>query len=92
MSAGHFGVAGIVKAWRPGIPMAALLVATRSPDLVFVPPALAGVERVEPAEPKPNGYGSALITAEYSHSPLSNVPLALIVGALVHAFLFDLWG
>lgn len=55
MLAGHFAVAGIVKAWRPEIPMAALLVATRLPDLVFAPLTLTGFERMEPAEPGLSG-------------------------------------
>lgn len=38
-------------------PKGGALAATRPPDLVLAPPALAGVERVEPAEPKPYGYG-----------------------------------
>lgn len=92
MLAGHFGVAGIVKAWRPEIPMAALLVATQLPDLVFAPLSLAGVEAMEPAEPGLSGYGSLLITAEYSHSLLGNVLLAVLVGLLVHYFLRERWG
>ncbi|WP_435111188.1 hypothetical protein [Nocardiopsis synnemataformans] len=44
MLAGHFGVAGIVRAWRPELPMGALLVATQLPDLVFLPLAVLGVE------------------------------------------------
>ncbi|WP_017590456.1 hypothetical protein [Nocardiopsis ganjiahuensis] len=92
MLAGHFGVAGIVKAWRPGIPMAALLVATQLTDLVTLPLAAAGVETLEPAEPGLTGYGSLLITAEYSHSLSVNVLLAVLVGGLVHYFLRDRWG
>ncbi|MBR8744583.1 permease [Nocardiopsis sp. MG754419] len=92
MLAGHFGVAGIVKAWRPDIPLAALLVATQLPDLVFAPLALAGWESMEPAAPGLEGYGSLLITAEFSHSLLFNVVLALAVGWSVHVFLRDRWG
>ena len=92
MLAGHFGVAGIVKAWRPGIPMAALLVATQLPDLVFAPLSLAGLETMEPAAPGLSGYGSLLITAEYSHSLVGNLLLAVLVGLLVHYFLRERWG
>lgn len=92
MLAGHFGVAGIVKAWRPGIPMAALLVATQLPDLVFLPLSLAGLEAMEAAEPGLSGYGSLLITAEYSHSLVGNLFLAALVGLLVHLFLRQRWG
>lgn len=92
MLAGHFGVAGVVKAWQPEIPMAALLVATQLPDLVFAPLAVAGVETGVPAEPGLSGYGSLLITAEYSHSLVGNVLLAVLVGLLVHYFLRERWG
>ncbi|WP_159945358.1 MULTISPECIES: permease [unclassified Nocardiopsis] len=92
MLAGHFGLAGIVRAWRPTLPMGALLVAAQLPDLVFLPLAALGVEGMEPAGPALEGYGSALITAEYSHALLSNLLLALAVGGLVHVFLRDRWG
>jgi hypothetical protein len=92
MLAGHFGVAGIVKAWRPGIPMAALLVATQLPDLVFAPLSVAGIENLAPAEPGMSGYGSLLITAEFSHSLLGNLLLAVLTGLLVHSFLRERWG
>lgn len=92
MFAGHFGVAGLVKAWRPDIPLAALLVAAQLPDVVFAPLALAGVETGGPAEPGLSGYGSLLITAEYSHSLVGNVLLAVLVGWLVHVFLRERWG
>ncbi|MFL1381483.1 permease [Nocardiopsis protaetiae] len=92
MLAGHFGVAGIVKAWRPGIPMAALLVASQVPDLVFAPLAAMGVESLAPAEPGASGYGSLLITAPFSHALVSNVVLAAAVGLLVHVFLRERWG
>lgn len=92
MLAGHFGVAGVVKAWRPEIPMAALLVATQLPDLVFAPLAIAGVETGAPAGPGLSGYGSLLISAEYSHSLAGNVLLAVLVGLLVHCFLRGRWG
>ncbi|MDE3724338.1 permease [Nocardiopsis sp. N85] len=92
MFAGHFGVAGIVKAWRPGIPMAALLVASQAPDLVFAPLSVMGLESLDPAEPGLSGYGSLLITAPFSHSLVSNVILAVVVGSLVHLFLRRRWG
>jgi hypothetical protein len=92
MLAGHFGVAGIVKAWRPGIPMAALLVASQVPDLVFAPLAAAGVESMAPAAPGLSGYGSLLITAPFSHALVSNLVLAAAVGLLVHVFLRERWG
>ncbi|NYH50799.1 hypothetical protein HNR06_000388 [Nocardiopsis arvandica] len=92
MLAGHFGVAGIVRALRPEIPMGALLVATQLPDLVFLPLAALGIEVGEPAEPGLSGYGSLLITAEYSHALVGDLVLALLVGGLTHVFLRDRWG
>jgi hypothetical protein len=92
MLAGHFGVAGIVRAWRPELPMGALLVATQLPDLVFLPLAALGVEGGEAAEPGLGGYGSLLISAEYSHALVSNLVLALLVGGLAHVFLRERWG
>src|SRR5690606_10920137 len=54
--------------------------------------SMAGIETLEPAEPDLSGYGSLLITAEYSHSLLLNLLLAVLVGGLVHYFLRDRWG
>ncbi|WP_017599935.1 hypothetical protein [Nocardiopsis lucentensis] len=92
MLAGHFGVAGVVKAWRPALPMGALLVATQLPDLAFGPLALLGAESMEPAEPDLTGYGSFLITAPFSHALVSNLVFAFLVGGLTHLFLRDQWG
>ncbi|WP_150254733.1 permease [Nocardiopsis deserti] len=92
MLAGHFGVAGLVRAWRPELPMGALLVATQLPDLVFLPLAALGVESGGPAEAGLSGYGSLLVRAEYSHALASNLALALLVGALAHVLLRGRWG
>ncbi|MFD3685949.1 permease [Nocardiopsis sp. NPDC058631] len=92
MLAGHFGVAGIVKAWRPALPMGALLVATQLPDLLFAPLAVAGIETGAPAEEGLSGYGSLLISAPYTHSLVGNLVFALLVGVLVHVFLRERWG
>ncbi|GAA1118495.1 permease [Nocardiopsis composta] len=92
MLAGHFGVAGIVKAWRPALPMGVLLVASQASDIVFAPLSLAGVEGLEPAAPGLEGYGSLLITAEYSHALASNVLLAVLAGVLVQVLARGRWG
>src|SRR5690606_36116083 len=70
MLAGHFGISGMVKAWRPELPMGVLLVASQAPDLLFLPLAAAGVEGLEPVAGH-SGYGSLLINAPYSHALLS---------------------
>ncbi|RKS04449.1 hypothetical protein DFP74_0006 [Nocardiopsis sp. Huas11] len=92
MLAGHFGIAGMVKAWRPALPMGALLVATQLPDVLFLPLVLAGAEGMEAAEPGLSGYGSMWIHAPFTHALVSNVVLAVLVGVLVHLFLRDRWG
>lgn len=92
MLAGHFGVAGIVKAWRPELPLGALLVASQLPDLIFFPLSLAGVEAGAPAGPEMQGYGSLLITAPYSHSLVGALVLAAVVAVLTRVFLHRRWG
>ncbi|TDQ45420.1 permease [Actinorugispora endophytica] len=91
MLAGHFGVAGIVKAWRPALPMGVLLVAGQLPDIVFLPLAAAGIEGLVPVEGA-SGYGSLLIDAAYSHALVSNVLLAVAAGLLVQVLARGRWG
>ncbi|HZG85913.1 permease [Paenibacillus sp.] len=75
MFAGHFGVAAIVKARHPEVPLWALLTATQLPDLAFLPLTVAGVESIEST-----GYGKAVIDAMYTHSLLGALLLSLIAG------------
>lgn len=91
MLAGHFGVAGIIKAVRPELPMGVLLVASQVPDLVFLPLNLAGVERLAPV-PGADGYASALITAPFSHALVSNALFAAVAGVLVAVLARGRWG
>ncbi|UUZ82411.1 hypothetical protein LJK88_49980 [Paenibacillus sp. P26] len=74
MFAGHFGLAAAVKARRPELPLWALMLGTQLLDVVFVPLLLTGVETIEPAGG--NGYGEAIIHADYTHS---------LLGALIAA-------
>jgi hypothetical protein len=46
MFAGHFGVAAIVKAKAPEVPLWSLLVSSQLMDLVFLPLSFAGVEMI----------------------------------------------
>ncbi len=88
MIAGHFGLAAAVKAREPRVPLWALMLATQWLDVVFVPLYLAHVERLVPVAGTAGGYGNALIHADYTHS---------LVGAMALAVLFALpalwrWG
>ncbi|UOE22021.1 permease [Thermobifida halotolerans] len=91
MLAGHFGVSGMVKAWRPELPMGVLLVASQAPDILFLSLAAAGVESLEPVAGR-SGYGSLLIHAPYSHALLSAVLLSAVLGLLVHLWARGRWG
>ncbi|PSK97616.1 hypothetical protein CLV63_1074 [Murinocardiopsis flavida] len=91
MLAGHFGVAGIVKAVRPELPMGVLLVASQVPDLFFLPLSMAGVERLAPVAGA-DGYGANLITAPFSHALVSNVVFAALAGVLVAVLARGRWG
>ncbi|GAA3993059.1 permease [Thermobifida alba] len=91
MLAGHFGVSGMVKAWRPELPLGVLLVASQAPDLLFLPLAAAGVEGLEPVAGH-SGYGSLLINAPYSHALLSAALLCTLLGLLVHLAARNRWG
>jgi hypothetical protein len=50
MIAGHFGFAAAVKSCEPETPRSALMIATISLDVVFVPLFLSGVETVQSAD------------------------------------------
>jgi membrane-bound metal-dependent hydrolase YbcI (DUF457 family) len=79
MVAGHFGFAAAVKARARGVPLWALMLATVWLDIVFVPLLLAGVERLDPvAGAKAGAYGGAIIHADYTHSLVGAVVLALV--------------
>jgi hypothetical protein len=79
MIAGHFGFAAAVKAKETRIPLWTLMLATAWLDVVFAPLLGLGVETLEPVPGTSNGYGEAIIHADYTHS---------IVGALLLAALF----
>jgi hypothetical protein len=87
MIAGHFGLAAAVKSRAPEAPLWALMVATVWLDILFVPLFMSGVEPIVEV-PGLHGYGAAIIHADYTHS---------LVGALVIAVVFGLvaaipWG
>ena len=84
MIAGHFALAAGVKSSERQAPLWALMLATVWLDIVFAPLVAAGIETIRSGD----GYGSAIIHADYTHS---------LVGALILAVLFGLvsarpWG
>jgi hypothetical protein len=88
MITGHFGLAAMVKARAPYVPLWALMVATVWLDIVFVPLLLAGIETFQPAAGTHGGYGNAIIHAPYTHSLLG----ALVLSALFGAAFARAWG
>jgi hypothetical protein len=86
--AGHFGLAAGVKAREQAVPLWALMLATQWLDVVFVPLFAAKIETIEVIGGGKPGYGNGIIHANYTHS---------LVGALVLALVFALpaglrWG
>lgn len=79
MITGHFGLAAIVKARAPAVPLWALMLATVWLDIVFIPLLVLGIETIQPAPGTAGGYGNGIIHADYTHS---------LVGALVLSALF----
>jgi hypothetical protein len=86
--AGHFGLAAGVKTRAPAVPLWALMLATQWLDVVFVPLFMAKVETIDVIGGGAPGYGNGIIHADYTHS---------LIGALVLALVFALpaglrWG
>lgn len=80
MFAGHFGVAAIVKAKAPEVPLWTLIVSSQLMDLIFLPLSLAGVETIE--QVGDGGYGEAIIHANYTHSLSGALLISLLAGLL----------
>lgn len=81
MFAGHFGLAAAVKAKSPKVPLWALMLSTQLLDVIFVPFLLTGGETIETA-PGAEGYGSSVIHADYTHSLVGALLIALVAGWL----------
>lgn len=79
MVAGHFGFAAIVKSRERQTPLWALMLACQWLDVIFVPLFVLRIERISPVAGTSGGYGQVIINADYTHS---------FVGALVLAVLF----
>ena len=81
MIAGHFGLAAVVKAREPQVPLWSLMLATVWLDVVFAPLFIAGIETIEPA-PGASGYGAGIIHAAYTHSLVGAIALSLLFGVV----------
>jgi membrane-bound metal-dependent hydrolase YbcI (DUF457 family) len=79
--AGHFGFAAAIKSREPQVPLWALMLACVWLDIVFVPLFVAHIETITNAAGTNDGYGSAIIHADYTHS---------LVGALILSALFGI--
>ncbi|HEX2915760.1 MAG TPA: permease [Chloroflexia bacterium] len=86
MFAGHFGLAAAVKAREPQLPLWSLMLSTQLLDVLFVPLVLTGVETIEPSQKV--GYGEAIIHANYTHSLVGALLIALVAGLVSSRF----WG
>ncbi len=82
MIAGHFGFAAVVKSRERQVPLWALMLATQWLDVVFVPLLLLGVETLTPVPGTRGGYGDVIIHADYTHSLVGALALAVIFGGV----------
>jgi hypothetical protein len=102
--AGHFGLAAAVKSRVPAAPTWALMLATVWMDVVFTPMFFAGVETIVPFEGgKGEAYGAVVIHADWTHSLVGALLLAVSfgvvcglpwgkkVGAVLGAVVFSHW-
>jgi membrane-bound metal-dependent hydrolase YbcI (DUF457 family) len=82
MIAGHFGLAAAVKAKETRIPLWTLMLATVWLDVVFAPLLAFKVETLDPVPGTDGGYGESVIHADYTHSIVGSLLLAVIFGAV----------
>ncbi|KIL39898.1 permease [Gordoniibacillus kamchatkensis] len=80
MFAGHFGIAAAVKSRTPDVPLWALMLSTQLLDVAFVPLLLSGRETIEPVSGDAAGYGQSVIHADYTHSLVGALLIALLAG------------
>jgi len=78
MFAGHFGLAAGVKAKTPEVPLWALVLGTQLLDVAFLPLLFAGIETID--DRHGGGYGELIIHADYTHSLLGAIVLAVLAG------------
>ncbi|MCD5316425.1 hypothetical protein [Kineosporia babensis] len=80
MITGHFGVAAAVKAAEQRTPLWALMLATVWLDVLFVPLLLTGIEYMEDVPGTVGGYGESYIYADYTHSLIGALLIAVLTG------------
>jgi membrane-bound metal-dependent hydrolase YbcI (DUF457 family) len=88
MFAGHFGLAAAVKSKQSHIPFWALMLSTQLLDVLFVPLVLTNIETIQPVAGTKGGYGEAIIHADYTHSLVGALLIALCAGLIARR----LWG
>lgn len=86
MFAGHFGLAAAVKGRTPEVPIWALMLSTQLLDVIFVPLFLSGAETIDTSFG--TGYGEGIIHADYTHSLVGALLIAILSGLLA----WKLWG
>jgi membrane-bound metal-dependent hydrolase YbcI (DUF457 family) len=79
---GHFGLAAGVKSREQRVPLWALMLATVWLDIVFLPLLALGVETIKDVPGTNGGYGNSIIHAEYTHSFVGAIVLAIVLGAV----------
>src|SRR4051794_17641962 len=86
MFAGHFGLAAMVKAKQPAVPIWALMISTQLLDIIFIPLYAARIETIERIG---SGHGKEiLIHADYTHSLVG----ALFIASLAGLVAGRIWG
>ena len=88
MLAGHFGLAAVVKARQPQLPLWSLMLATQLLDVIFLVTYALGVERLDPVQGTSGGYGNLIITADYTHSLVGALAISLLATIVTWIF----WG
>jgi hypothetical protein len=82
MTAGHFGLAAVIKSKETKVPLWALMLSTYLLDVVFIVLAGFGIETFAPIDPAHPAYGQVAIHAYYSHSLVGALLIAIVAGAL----------
>jgi membrane-bound metal-dependent hydrolase YbcI (DUF457 family) len=80
---GHFGLAAGVKAYERFVPLWALMLATVWLDVIFILTYATGAETIKDAPGTNGGYGDVIIHADYTHSLVGAVVIALVTGWIV---------
>jgi hypothetical protein len=103
MLAGHFGLAAIVKARQPQLPLWSLMLSTQLLDVIFAGLYLAGIESFTPVPGTAGGYGNLIIRADYTHSLVGALAISLVAaivamvpwgrrnGLIIGAMVFSHW-